>query len=66
MTLYRVTDSRSMPVGVFDTLDDAKAIVPEVTRWEQTTDDRWDGWRPDGPYGGRPDFTIQAARTEPA
>lgn len=64
MTLYRIDDSRSMPVGVFDTLDDAKAIVPEVTCWEQATDTRWDGWRPDGPYGGRPDFTIHATEVK--
>jgi len=64
--MYRVADSRSMPVGVFDSLDEAKAIVPEVTRWEQVGESQWNGWRPDGPYGGRPDYTIHAAATEPS
>lgn len=61
--MFRVTDDRSRVIGVFDTLPEAKSIVPEVSLWKSAeggADGDLDGWRPDGSYWDSPHFQIRA------
>lgn len=60
--MFRVTDDNHRVVGVFDSLDEARAIVPEVSRWRAVEDGAegdLDGWRPDGSFWDGPHFSIR-------
>jgi hypothetical protein len=58
--MYRLADHRGMPLGVFDSLEEAQSLVPEVDRWDEVATGLWNGWRPDGSFFDRPHFTIKA------
>jgi hypothetical protein len=64
-TFYRLADNRDLPLGVFDTPEEAMQLVPEVNGdWRPVKNGRpgdYDGWKPNGSYfQKRPDFTIRA------
>lgn len=56
--MFRVTDSRDMPVGVFDSLEEAQNIAPEVERWKDEASGLWTGWLPGSSKWDGPAFRI--------
>jgi hypothetical protein len=69
MTMYRLADDRGMPMGVFDTPEEAMCIVPEVADdWRPVKGGKpgdYDGWEPHYSFfRTKPHFTIRAVGEE--
>lgn len=56
-----VFDHRGLPVGCHDTLDGAKALVPEVQYWKTADAGGWDGFDPVAACHPRPAFKIRVS-----
>ncbi len=66
MAMYLLKDGDGLPMGVFDTPEEAKALVPEVDLWKPADKPGdWDGWRADySYYDDKPHFTVRVVSEE--
>jgi hypothetical protein len=67
--MYRLANDCDMPLGVFDTPEEAMRIVPEVAGdWRPVDGGRsgdYDGWEPNYSFfRTKPNFTIRAVGEE--